>query len=165
MADLLLIRHAEPEVRGVFLGRTDPPLSARGREEAAGLEVPPRFAIYCSPLRRALETAEFLGRPFTVLPGLAEIDYGPWEGLSWAQIETLYPEEAGLKMSDWLGYVVPGAEAWGDFQTRVLAALPRGEDCAVIAHLGVNSVIHQYIRGESPLQFRQDYCQILPYTL
>jgi alpha-ribazole phosphatase len=165
MADLLLIRHAEPAVKGVFLGRTDPELSAQGREAAAGLEVPGHLALYCSPLRRARETAASLGRPHMVLPGLAEIDYGPWEGLSWAQIESLYPEQAALKMSDWLGYTVPGAEAWSDFSARVLSSLPQGEDCAIIAHLGVNSVIHQYISGESPLQFQQNYCQILRYTL
>jgi broad specificity phosphatase PhoE len=165
MADLLLIRHAEPALRGVFLGRTDPPLSARGREQAAALDVPEHFRVYCSPLRRAVETAEFLQRPVTVLPGLAEIDYGPWDGLSWAQIEASYPEHAARKLEDWLGYCVPGAEAWSVFAARVLADLPQGGDFAIIAHLGVNSVIHQSIRGESPLHFQQEYCQVMRYAL
>lgn len=166
MADLLLIRHACPEQKGVFLGRSDPPLSLEGRQAAAGIQVPPEFEwVYSSPLVRARQTAAALGRQVEILPGLAEIDYGPWDGLSWAQIEERFPLEAERKMQDWLGYTVAGAEPWSAFSERVLAALPRGRDCIVVAHLAVNSVIHQHLSGGSPLNFQQDYCQILRYSI
>jgi broad specificity phosphatase PhoE len=32
---ILLIRHEEPELRGSFIGRTDSPLTAAGRDAAA----------------------------------------------------------------------------------------------------------------------------------
>lgn len=164
MADLLLIRHASPEQKGVFLGRSDPALSLEGIQEASRIAVPTEIElVYSSPLRRARETAAALGRPVEILPGLAEIDYGPWEGLSWAQIEARFPLEAERKMQDWLGYTVAGAEPWSAFSERVLAALPRGRNCIVVAHLAVNSVIHHHLSGGSPLNFQQDYCQILQY--
>ena len=43
MPSIYLIRHEEPEMRGRFIGRTNPPLSALGRDAAAaklcGLDV------------------------------------------------------------------------------------------------------------------------------
>ena len=59
MRKLFLVRHAEPEVTGVLLGRSDPPLSEGGRAAAAELRLSVEI-VYSSPLRRALETAEAL---------------------------------------------------------------------------------------------------------
>src|SRR5262245_65287733 len=89
MPCIYLIRHEEPEMRGRFIGRTDPPLTPAGLEAAAaklaGLEV---AAIYASPLRRARQTAEAIGGPAPIiLPDLAEIDFGEWEGLTWQEID------------------------------------------------------------------------------
>ena len=59
---LVLIRHAQPEMHGRIYGRLDPALSATGRAQAralvAGLRGVKLEAVYASPLRRALETAE-----------------------------------------------------------------------------------------------------------
>jgi broad specificity phosphatase PhoE len=81
---VLLIRHgrtsfnAEQRFCG---GRSDPPLDAHGREQAAALS---RFAgeverVFCSPQRRALETAAVLGPP-VVVETLRELDQGELEG-------------------------------------------------------------------------------------
>jgi broad specificity phosphatase PhoE len=63
MTDFYFVRHAESawNAENRLCGRTDVPLSAAGREQAARLAE--RFAvlrpeaIYTSPLRRAVETA------------------------------------------------------------------------------------------------------------
>ncbi|MFN8941856.1 MAG: histidine phosphatase family protein, partial [Acidobacteriota bacterium] len=55
MALIYLVRHAEPTLRGVFLGSSDPPLSPTGLAQAQALSRPP-LPIYASPLRRAVET-------------------------------------------------------------------------------------------------------------
>lgn len=162
MAELLILRHGEPTLRGVFLGSLDPGLSEVGKAQAAAVCIDPALVIYSSPLRRARETAAGLGRPFQIIDQLREIDYGPWEGMSWAVIEARFPQEAERKMLDWLGYTVPGAESWIDFRQRVTKALSEIRTPAVvIAHLGVNSILRELITGEPASEFQQDYCEIV----
>src|SRR5208282_1240511 len=90
---LLLIRHAEvePLYQGVFGGRIDMNLSARGHKQAKLLA---RFlrdkkfaAIYASPMKRAQQTfapsAKHHPVKLVILPGLREIDFGDWTGFGW----------------------------------------------------------------------------------
>ena len=65
--ELLLVRHALPlRVATADGSPADPPLSEEGRDQAQRLarwfESERREALYTSPLRRALETAEPLAR-------------------------------------------------------------------------------------------------------
>ena len=98
MKSCYLIRHGKPDFPGgerMCLGRTDLPLSAVGRMEAALLAeyFPRRDAVlFSSPLRRAAETAAQFARPVSVLPGLAEMDAGEWDGLSFTEIRSRWPE-------------------------------------------------------------------------
>lgn len=162
MAEIVIVRHAEPTLRGVFLGSTDVGLSAVGREQATRLTLPPGLPIYVSPMRRAIETAEAAGLIYQVLSDLREIDYGPWEGLRWAEIEERFPREAEQKMNDWMGYCVPGAEAWSAFESRVHRAIESiGRPCVIVAHQAVNAVVRERVTGEPALGFVQDYCEIV----
>jgi broad specificity phosphatase PhoE len=72
---LLLIRHAEPDTG--HGPRTDPPLSAAGRGQAAALAAwlagEELAAVYTSPLRRARETAASLSTGAVAVDGLAEV--------------------------------------------------------------------------------------------
>jgi broad specificity phosphatase PhoE len=61
MAEVVLIRHAEPSLRGVFLGSTDIGLSEVGLSEARALKLDFDWPVYVSPMRRATETAEAMG--------------------------------------------------------------------------------------------------------
>ena len=69
MKRLLLIRHAQPEddARGRCYGRLDVGLSPTGTEAAERLAISLRGlsldAVYSSPRRRAVQTAELLGAP------------------------------------------------------------------------------------------------------
>ncbi len=115
MPAIYLIRHEEPELRGRFIGRTDPPLTAQGCDAAASkLSALDVKAVYVSPLRRARQTAQAIAcaTPHIVLPQLAEIDFGEWEGLSWSEIEDRWPGAAVRKIEDWLGVPPPGGESW-----------------------------------------------------
>lgn len=160
MATVFLIRHEEPEVRGVFLGQLDPPLSARGRAAAAQLCEIEAAAIYTSPLRRAAETAAFLrGEPVT-LDELREISYGEWTGRTWAEIESAWSDVA-----DWHSITPPGGEPWPAFLQRVDAAWTRiragAFPAAIVAHQGVNAALAALIAGRDPLSFTQNYGEVI----
>jgi probable phosphoglycerate mutase len=74
--EVMLIRHGD--VYDEAEDDVDPPLSPRGREQAkrlaARLQRLQVDALYSSPLRRAMETAEALGRDVIVEPRLVEVD-------------------------------------------------------------------------------------------
>ncbi len=166
MADFLIIRHAEPALRGVLLGQCDPALSEAGRLAATELAGRVRVAsVLASPLRRARETAQAFGVEVVIVDEFREWGYGAWDGLSWQEIEARFPEEAKKRSADWLGYAAPGQESWREFAARVevgwtrACALPR--PVAIVAHEAVNSVLWTRLYGGDPLQFRQKYCEIL----
>jgi alpha-ribazole phosphatase len=81
------LRHGETEAGDALLGRTDPALSAAGREtvlrQFAGRRWP---VIVSSPLHRARETAEIAAREsgatIEIDPAWREIDFGDWDGRS-----------------------------------------------------------------------------------
>jgi broad specificity phosphatase PhoE len=165
MATLLLIRHAEPAIRGTFLGQEDPPLSPAGHEQAkealSGLKV---NIAYVSPLRRAWETAAYLRSECVVLPELREIDFGEWNGRTWQQIQARWPALAREKTANWLEITPPSGESWTDFLNRVRAAwlrIRKGPTlAAVVAHAGVNAALAHLIDGRSPLHFQQRYTEV-----
>src|SRR5947209_17725220 len=110
---LYLVRHAAtaanlakpPLLQGV---RTDPRLAPDGirqaevtRELLVGVTLD---ACYCSPMLRAVETAEIIARPHRLTPSacpeLTECDVGEWEGRSWESIATQEPERYCIYMAD-----------------------------------------------------------------
>lgn len=164
--ELLLIRHALP-VRideGTVDGPADPHLAPLGIAQAealaAWLSAEQIDAIWCSPMRRALETAapvaDRLGHPITVDDGLAEYDrdaasYIPIEELKaandprWSEVPE-QPEEFKAE-------VVASVE-------RIVAAHP-GQRVAVICHGGVVNAYTGHVLGVSnPLFFLPEYTSI-----
>lgn len=89
---VLLIEHGQTRFdrQGRVHGLLDPPLSAKGREQAArlglklaGMAQPPT-RLHSSDRRRAQETARLAGTiagiPVTVTPALRPLDVGIWSG-------------------------------------------------------------------------------------
>jgi alpha-ribazole phosphatase len=83
---LILVRHGQtdPNVRGLFLGRADPPLTEAGYRQACALAaaLPTADRIVSSPLARARHTAAVLAGAApgdTDAPGV-EVDYGELDG-------------------------------------------------------------------------------------
>lgn len=97
--DVLLVRHGESESNAVgrFAYHTwDPHLTDTGRHQAERLatqlhQAPIRHLV-SSPLLRARETiqplADAIGIAPVILPDLAEVDLGQWDGLSLKDLET-----------------------------------------------------------------------------
>ncbi|MBR0142160.1 MAG: histidine phosphatase family protein [Ruminococcus sp.] len=85
-----IIRHGMTEAneKGIYIGKTDMPLSAKGASELASkmdkFDYPTVYKVYSSPLRRCTETADILF-PETELvkvDGLRELDLGIFENKS-----------------------------------------------------------------------------------
>lgn len=97
----LLVRHGQStwNAERRWQGRADPPLSDLGRRQAqaavAAVAAEGVRVVWCSPLRRARETAEIIGAGLSVEvvvhPGLVERAAGEWTGLTRAEIEARWP--------------------------------------------------------------------------
>ncbi|MBP9841329.1 MAG: histidine phosphatase family protein [Simkaniaceae bacterium] len=95
---IYLIRHGETEWSklGKHTGRTDLPLTGKGKEEALLLkQYPfPSFAhVFVSPLKRAQETCRLAGyrEDGVIKEALYEWDYGQYEGLTSREIHQIDP--------------------------------------------------------------------------
>jgi broad specificity phosphatase PhoE len=169
MPKLYLVRHAEPELTGVLLGRCDPGLSGAGKRQGSSIALPDVAVIYTSELRRARDTAAAIATaPVVIDPDLNEISYGEWDGRTWSDIEHAYPEQAKAKLSRWTAVTPPGGEGWKQFELRVSRALVRimagAFPAAVVAHVTVNAQIAYSVSGSDPSQFIQDYGEVLTYV-
>jgi probable phosphoglycerate mutase len=131
-------------------GRLDPPLVPEGvaQVEAAAAELVSRGGadvLVCSPMLRTRQTAEILGRSLglepVVVEGLEEGRFGDWDGATFAEVMTRWPQA----LEAWLGspeVAPPGGESLQDIHSRAGAALQgvldryRGARIAVAAHVG-----------------------------
>src|SRR5437762_9362840 len=97
---LLLVRHAAAEGNGRFQGQRDVLLTPTGRQELhlliAKCSRHPVRAVYSSDLARARRTAAAVAGKFglevEVRPGLRELHFGKWQGLSWGQVTRRFPK-------------------------------------------------------------------------
>ncbi len=100
---LYLIRHGATELsmEDRFSGGTEVDLSEDGRWQAERLAErladDQITAFYCSPMRRTVETARIIAKPYGLKPmareGLREIHHGRWETMQRSEVEATYPEE------------------------------------------------------------------------
>jgi len=161
---LYLVRHGESDFETTEFSTSargeqwDPPLSARGREQATLLAdrlvamIPP-VAVYSSPLRRARETAGAFADRVSMAVGieddLAEAHLGDWEGKPFEEI--LRADEQMLhriRNQEPIWRHAPGVEELAPFRARVsdavetiLARHPSG-NVFVVCH---GAVINAYL--------------------
>lgn len=103
MTRILLVRHGESlgNEKKIFCGRTDVPLTEKGRKQACAtaeyLKDTHMDAVFASPLERAFKTgveiAKYHSLSVTADEGLLEIWGGYWEEKSFPEILALYPED------------------------------------------------------------------------
>ena len=158
MTRIILVRHGQTawnrEER--FRGREDLPLDETGRRQAAaaGQYVAARWsptAIYCSPLQRAVQTAQAIGDACGLVvqpcPDLIDIDYGQWQGLTPAQAAARYPALHRAWLDAPQTVQIPGGESLAAVRARAFAALQSiiahhpDETIVVVAHTVVNRLL------------------------
>lgn len=142
-----LLRHGRTAWNdaGRMQGRADEPLSEAGRAQVLSWRLPASLLsarVVCSPLRRARETAELLGRgPVTLAPALVEMDWGAWEGARLDELRTREGPAFERASARGVDFRPPGGESPRDVAARVVAWLKRleaGEGPLIaVTHQGV----------------------------
>jgi probable phosphoglycerate mutase len=172
-ARLWLVRHGQTDwnIAGRVQGHTPTELNAEGQRQAEALGrslAGRRFAaIWTSDLPRAYQTADLVaaavGAPVHRSPGLRERSFGPYEGLTGAEVNA-GRMAAGLPptndLTDWVG--VPGVEGDDVVWARLSATLRElsgryvGDDVLVVTHGGIvaRAVFHVLgIPADRPRRF------------
>jgi probable phosphoglycerate mutase len=161
-----------------FRGRADIPLNDAGlaQAEATGRRIAAEWrpsAVYSSSLSRAVKTAGVIAGhfdlPVRVHPGLADIDYGQWEGLTPDEVRERWPQMIHAWYITPDSTHIPGGETLADVRTRAMEAVKELVDChegqtvVAVSHTVINRIILLGVVGLSNDRFwrvRQDTCAI-----
>jgi broad specificity phosphatase PhoE len=180
MACIILVRHGQTEWNRVerFRGRADVPLNETGlaQAEATGLRIHGEWqpsAVYSSPLSRAVRTAEAITKhfdlPVQIHPGLADIDYGEWQGLTPDEVRDHWPAELHLWYHQPEEAIIPGGETLTQLRSRgmstvnELSARHTEQTIVLVGHTVINRIILLGILGLGNERFwhiKQDTCAI-----
>lgn len=171
--EILLVRHGESRAAQpdkpfpLVDGQGDPELHENGRDQA--VKVGERLknhaidAIYCTNLRRTVETAaplcQHLGMEPVIEPDLREIHLGEWEGgvlrMKAHENDPIYLRMQAEERWD----VIPGAESHAQLNQRVMRGLKRITDnhadqlVVAVLHGGVIGHILAHATGARPFAF------------
>jgi probable phosphoglycerate mutase len=134
MTTLVLVRHGHTALNDGdrFRGRTDTPLDAQGLREAevTAKAVAARWkpaAVYTSAVSRARTTGEIIGRPFGLAPidepGVLDMDYGEWTGLTFDEAKAHDPEAYKLCIERPSAFRSPKGESFEELRARSVASV------------------------------------------
>jgi len=177
---MFLVRHGATDYNlikpNVLQGSgIDGPLAEVGREQASKTsEFLASFqfdAMFASPMKRAMETAEMIARPhhreIIPIPQIVEADVGRWLGKDWAEIESEDPENFRRHREDPAANPYPDGESATDVANRAFPVLAEllnrhaGQRILVVAHNIVNRVVIAKLHGiplKEMRRIRQDNC-------
>jgi len=101
-------------------------------------------AVYCSDLRRAIESASILAESHQLMPqirpGLREIYHGQWQTKMVAEIARRYPDEYAAWQEDPFNFSPPDGEAGLNVLAKSLPVIHQivlehaGQSVAVVSH-------------------------------
>ena len=180
MSRIVLVRHGHVDWLAPerFRGRDELPLSSLGRRQAQAVagyiaaSWKPE-AVYTSPLGRCRETGAAIAAHLRLEPqpieGLADIDYGEWQGLTRQQAKERWPDETELWFRAPHLAAIPGGETLAAVLSRTSAAVQDAlrhhpdETVVLVGHDSVNRVLLLFAL-ELPLScywnLHQDPCGI-----
>ena len=123
-----IVRHGQTAWNAEYRlqGQADTDLNALGREQATRngerlrglISNPAAFDFVASPMRRTRETMERVRAAMALEPGayrtdprLVEVNFGDWQGFTFAELETRFPGAAAVRERDKWNFLPPGAGA------------------------------------------------------
>ena len=162
----MLVRHGQTEANaaGLIQGRRDPELTALGHRQAAALAraVPEAATVVSSPLRRARQTAEALGRPVEVDERWIELDFGELEGRAVGDVRGPF-SKSWMADADW---APAGGESLGAAAKRVAAACEElvsrfgAADVVVVTHVTPIKAAAAWALGAGPQTARRMFVDL-----
>ena len=169
MTKVYLVRHGQTEwnKKLTFRGRADIPLNEAGHREARAISDALKDknidAIYTSPLRRSIETAQPIAKFFhlEIVPveGLIDISYGNWEGLTFSEVKKRYSDQYNKweKKPDLIRF--PNGETLNEVKDRSFRAFKNivkenpGKSILIVPHRVINKVLLCALLGLSNSHF------------
>jgi len=183
MLEIILARHGETDwnVAEVFRGRIDVELNDTGLEQAellgnylSGVKID---AVYSSPLKRAVKTAELVagyqGLEVNIVHGLVDFDYGEWQGLSHREVKDRYEELYAEWISRPEQVRMRAGESLDDVRKRAMVVvddiIERYDEGRVVlvSHRVVNKVLICALLGMDNARFwniKLDTCGITSFS-
>ena len=181
---IILVRHGQTawNVAQVFRGQIDIELDETGLKQAEllgeYLSQCKLDAVFSSPLKRAVQTAEAIvrhhGLAVEIAPGLNDIDFGEWQGLSFQEVRTRFNELFATWVSDPHRVRMPSGESLDDVHQRALAVVNQvvdkheGKVVVLVSHRVVNKVLICALLGLDNSHFwdiRLDTCGMTTFEL
>lgn len=178
MTEIILARHGETEwnVAEVFRGQIDIDLNETGVKQAellsGYLSTSAIAAVYSSPLKRALKTAEIIAQPHKIKvdvePDLIDFNFGKWQGLSHQEVKEKYRDLYATWITHPEQVRIPDGEALEDVSKRVIRVRNKVIEnhrgtVVIVGHRVVNKVMICTLLGLDNSHFwkiRQDTCGI-----
>jgi broad specificity phosphatase PhoE len=182
MTEIILVRHGETEwnIKEIFRGRIDIELNETGIKQAEllaeYLSQVEMEAIYSSPLKRALKTAEVIASYHNlnveIAPGLIDFDYGEWQGSSHQEVKNKYKELYAEWIKNPHRVKMPGGESLDDVRKRAISVVDSivsqyEGTIALVSHRVVNKVLICALLRLDNSHFwniKQDMCGITTFT-
>lgn len=182
MAEIILVRHGETEwnVAEIFRGRIDVELNETGIKQAellarhlSNLKID---AVYSSPLKRALQTAETIAGyhklDVEIAPGLVDLDFGEWQGLPRKEVRDKYKELYRKWYEKPHQIKMPAGESLSDVRGRALGVVDdmiakHGGTTVLVSHRVVNKVLICALLGLDNSHFwniRLDTCGVTTFA-
>lgn len=158
-----ILRHGRTEAneKGIYIGKTDLPLSETGRRQLEELydthEYPRVQRVYSSPLERAVQSALILfpDREIVEVDELREMDFGIFEGIAAEELLELDSYRAWLKGG--LDNPPPNGESLRNMMVRCYTALNM-----IILDMMENGITHAGVMTHSGILMNMMSCFGLP---
>lgn len=167
---VFLVRHGITDwhAHRKVLGHRDIPLNDEGRRQAEAiadaLAAVPIADVVSSPLVRAVQTAEAIGRRCGIQvardPRLIDLRVGRWEGVSYDDVDASPEYQRFLANPE--SETIPGGENLADVRTRAVGALeqaledsPSGDGIVVVTHAGIIRVLLTHYLGAPPSNYHR----------
>lgn len=185
MIELYIARHGQTDLNkeGRYHGRMDASLNSDGITQARelaekvsdlGVEV-----IYCSPLKRAMETASFIklkcNREIIIVDNFIERAIGVYEGLTKEEAKDKYPDLYSRNITRIFNEAPPEGETVIQVKERVFFGLDQIKTqkdyskIMIVAHGFVAKVVNSYFNPQLSEQEFFDFAlgnaEIKKYTL
>lgn len=184
----ILVRHGQTamSVAKQYSGHADPELTEFGRKQvlaaAQALADTPVDAIVCSPLKRCQQTAQAIARSVRpagadkdaleveTVAGLIEVDFGLWEGKTFAEAHAADGELHGQWLED-ASVACPGGESLQQVHRRVrktrqeLQEKYAGKTVVVVSHVNpIKSFIRQSLDA-GPVTFNRLFLDLASISI